>query len=197
MTDGKSPPSKAPSEELRKKICRVLKNTFSRPQSPSTSPLPSVPGQENLGHEIPSVSHAIVVSGARLGIPGIGASATTNQQGISYVSLSHRQSAQYAVHRTPTPISRSQPSSSSSGPPASVQGEQILERMRFVKSTCVCRPTQSQGPGWRRPNWSFKFAISWYEYYHIHYFRTSSLRSFSRVHRQTHRDGDRLSQTNQ
>jgi len=148
MTDGKTPTSKRSLKGFFKSRFERLRTASPSPLT--TSPQPSALGQENPGKEMHSVPHAIIVSGVQLVNPGNGASAVTGQQRISRISFSRaNRSFQDADHRTPTPIPRSQQSSSSSGPSVSavVQGEQTSEHLRFIRLTDVCRSAQNRDSG--------------------------------------------------
>ena len=115
MTDGSS---KEPSKGFLKAPKNWLKKTFS---SRSSSLQPSPFGQENRSGELSSGQHAIISSGPHWIDPVIDASPALTQRGIFHASLSPRikRSTQHADHRTPAQLSRSQPSSSSSGLPGS------------------------------------------------------------------------------
>ena len=121
MIDGQSQTPKARSKGFLKAPENWLKKTFSRPHSRSTSPQPSAFGQEDLGGELSSVQHVTTSSGHQWIDPVIGASAALTQRGIFHPSLSPRikRSTQHADHRTPAQLSRSHPSSPSSGLPGS------------------------------------------------------------------------------
>ena len=118
MSDGQSQTPKEPSKGFLKAPKIWLKKTFS---SRSSSLQPSAFGQENRSGELSSVQHAIISSGPHWIDPVIDASPALTQRGIFYASLSPwiKRSTQRADHRTPSQLSRSQPSSSSSGLPGS------------------------------------------------------------------------------